>query len=109
MATILLIGSDQTNQENLASTLRARGHSVMTADWSRLQSADWNTRMSAAEIAMFDVTQLDEDSRRQLRRICQWPRQDGFPILVLCYSRAYRGPRFELDIERMGARFVYAE
>jgi hypothetical protein len=109
MAAVLLIGSDRTYRENLASTLRARGHSVMVADWCRLPSADWNARMSAVEIAVFDVTQIDDVSRSQLCRICQCPRQDGFPVLVLCYSRAYRGPRFELDIERLGARFVYAE
>jgi hypothetical protein len=109
MATILLIGSDQTKQENIASALRTRGHSVLVADWCHLTFADWYVRMSAVEIAVFDVTHLNDDSRRQLRRFCQWPRQDGYPVLVLCFSRAYRGPRFELDIERFGARFVYAE
>lgn len=30
----------------------------------------------------------------------------GTPIL-LCVSRVYRGPRFELDLERKGGRLVY--
>jgi DNA-binding response OmpR family regulator len=109
MATILLIGSDQTDLENLASKLRTRGHTVLIADNRRPSSTDWSARMSSAEIMVFDVTNLNDDSKRQLRTICQQPRQHGFPVLVLCYSRAYRCSRFELDIERLGARFVYAE
>lgn len=107
MATILLIGSDQTDQESLASKLRTRGHVVMIADNCRLPSTDWDTRLSSVEIAVFDVTQLNDDCKHQLRKICQQHKQDGFPVPVLCYSRIYRGPRFELEIERLGARFVY--
>jgi DNA-binding response OmpR family regulator len=107
MATILLIGSDREYQENLASKLRTRGHAVLMADNLRLSSTDGNDRMSSVEIVVFDVTHFNEDGKRQLRTICQQPRQDGFPVLVLCYSKVYRGPLFELDIERIGARFVY--
>jgi hypothetical protein len=108
MATILLIGQDRIDQENLASKLRARSHAVIVADYCHLPSADWDIRMSSVEIAVFDVTRLDDDCKGQLRRICQQPRHDGLPVLVLCYTRAYRGARFELEIERLGARFVYA-
>jgi hypothetical protein len=109
MATILLIGSDQTDQENLAATLRARGHSVLLTENWHFSSTDFNARLSSADIAIVDVTRLDEDSLRQLRHICLRTRQDQFPVHVLCYSRTFRGPRFELDIERLGARFVYAD
>jgi DNA-binding response OmpR family regulator len=109
MATILLLGSDKKNQENLASALRAKGHSILVADNCRISFTDWSARISSAEIAVFDVTRLDDDGKRQLRSVCQQPWRDGVPVLVLCYSRAYHGPRFELDIERLGARFVYAE
>jgi len=29
------------------------------------------------------------------------------PPILLCVSRVYRGPRFELDLERRGGRLVY--
>ena len=108
MATILLIGSERVDQENLASTLRKHGHEVLVADNSRQLITDWNARLSSVELVVFDITHLNDDSGRQLRSICQLSRPDGFPVLVLCVSRSYRDPRFELDIERLGARFVYA-
>jgi hypothetical protein len=109
MATILLVGEDLTDRENLAAKLRIRGHDVVETDYSELPLVSWNAHMASAEIAILDVTNVPENGKRQVRSICQQPRQDGFPALVLCYSRTYCSPRFELDIERLGARFVYAE
>jgi hypothetical protein len=108
MATILLIGSDATDQENLASKLRRRGHAVLLADNRRNYSTDWTARRSTVEIALFDVTSLDDDCKHRSDRICRWPKKDGFPILVLCFTRSCRGPRFEFEIESLGARFVNA-
>ena len=108
MATILLVGSERADQDNLASTLQNRGHDVILADDHRRSLTNWNAHMSSVEIVVFDVTNLNYDSKRRLRSICQLSRPDGSPVLVLCISRSYRGPRFELDIERLGARFVYA-
>jgi DNA-binding response OmpR family regulator len=108
MAKILLIGSDETYQETLASKLQARGHAVFMPKPRRQWPADWNATMSSVDVVVFDVTLLNDDSKRQLQSICHWSRQDKFPVLVLCYTRVFRGPRFELEIERLGVRFVYA-
>jgi hypothetical protein len=109
MATILLVGENLTDQDNLAAKLRVRGHAVLLADSRQFPTMCKDARMSSVEIFVFDVTHFDDASERHVRAICQQPRLDGRPALVLCYSRTYRSPRFELDIERLGARFVYAE
>lgn len=108
MARVLLIGSDRMYQENLATQLRTRGHVVEVANDCRGVTRAQCALRSSAEIVVVDVTQLSEDGRHQLLRICQQPREDGFPSLVLCYSRTNHGPQFELSIERLGARYVYA-
>jgi hypothetical protein len=108
MATILLVGGNRVDHENLAAKLRMRGHVVLMADYRELPLVNWSTPMASVEIVVFDVTNFDDDDKRKVRSICQQPRQDGHPALVLCYSRSYRSPGFELDIERLGARFVYA-
>jgi hypothetical protein len=109
MATILLIGEKLTDHENLASKLRNRGHAVLLADYRQISMMSGDLRMSSVEIVIFDVTYLDEKDKGRVREICQLPRHDGYPVFVLCYSRVNREPRCELDIERLGARFVYAE
>ena len=108
MAKILLIGTDREHQDNLVHRLRVRGHSVeIVNDWASLE-VKRRTLMLSAEIVIIDVTQLTENNRPDLRRTCQAVRMDGCPTLVLCYSRIDRGPRFELAIERLGARYVYS-
>jgi hypothetical protein len=106
MAKILLIGTDGEHRHNLACRLRVRGHSVdIVNDWA--SEVKRHILMQAVEIVIIDVTQLAENDRPDLRRTCQTVRMDGYPALVLCYSRSDRGPHFELAIERLGARFVY--
>jgi DNA-binding response OmpR family regulator len=109
MAKILLIGADREHRENLARRLRAHGHSVeIVNDWASSE-VKRRTLISPAEILIIDVTLLTENNGPDLRRTCHAARMDGYPTLVLCYSRTERGPRFELAIERLGARYVYSD
>jgi len=106
MANILIIDSDLPHAEALGRVLHHRGHKVKIANPCGAPL----TRIvepRLVDIVILDVTQLRDEGWRELRQICQLCAQDKLPIQVLCCSRVYRGPRFELDIERLGARFVY--
>jgi DNA-binding response OmpR family regulator len=106
MANILIVDSDLPHAEALGWALHRRGHKVKIADPCCAQL----TRIvepCLVDIVVLDVTQLKDEGWRELRQICQLCTQDKLPIQVLCCSRVYRGPRFELDIEQLGARFVY--
>lgn len=88
MAKILLIGPDETYQETLASKLRARGHDVLMPEPRRRWPANWNAMMSSIDIVVFDVTLLNDDSKRQLQSICHWSRQD---MRIRASGETYQG------------------
>lgn len=109
MAQILLISSNEVERTKLAAALRHRGHIVCLAD--HCGTADFRSGIGPQriEIVVCDVAVLNEAGWRELRALAELLRHDPAGIRMLCYCRIYRGPRFQLDVERLGARFVYAE
>lgn len=107
MATVLIIGSHRESQVDLATCLRARGHSVHVSDYQDLPLSAWTRITPEVEIAIFDVTSINKESMAALQRLCLSDCQTFGKPLVLCYSGVNRGPDFELSMERLGARFVY--
>ena len=105
MAIILLVDSDLAHMTKLASALRECGHRVITPTTTDVAAMAFHR--VAADLAIVELSHVNDDRWRELRRICQLQTEDGLPIPVVCCSRVYHGPRFELDIERLGARFVY--
>lgn len=106
MANVLLISSDEDALASLSVQLRKMGHAV------RCEGC-WGPDLSEAEspfvpeIVAVDVTNLTEAGWPALRQFCQSWSLCPSPVLILCWSRIWRGPRFALEIERLGARFVY--
>lgn len=105
MARILLLGPDESSAKVLALFLERRRHQVTVH--RELQSAgDSPTR----DLDNFDVLVVDMTANRPE----DWNTLDRLRVEtaawnpgILCLSRVYRGPRFQLDIERRGARLVY--
>jgi hypothetical protein len=95
-------------QTELAESLRARGHSVILSNYTELSLPSSSGLNSGAEIAVFDVTHPARERVAFVRQFCLHNSLGVCAWLVLCYSRVYHGPKFELSIERLGARFVYA-
>ena len=57
-----------------------------------------------------DLTRMNHDIWSELRRICRWRKRDGMPILAGCWLREYRGPEFEILVEKqLGARLAYTK
>lgn len=109
MARILLVAPDGSDRENLATILKSKRHSIVAIAACAFVDSDWTAQIQAADIVMFDVTRLTEEEKPILRRVCQQPDCRSFPTRTLCFSRINHGPRFELAIERLGARYVYAD
>jgi hypothetical protein len=113
MAQILLISSNEAEQAKLASSLRRRGHVVRAAGSWRAGDADLAESSAPLDIVLCEITDLKEEEWEPFRKFCARWRQVHSPVLMLCWSRIWRGPRFVLEIERLGARlgarFVYAE
>jgi DNA-binding response OmpR family regulator len=105
MATILLLNFDEEHEARLAAVLRGRGHRVRVADNS--QTLPFATQEHRIDLMIVDVTQAKNDSWTELSRLCSLCGGNGLPILILCYSKIYRGPYFELKVEKLGARFVH--
>lgn len=106
MANVLLISSDADALTVLTVELREMGHVVRSALRWDITCSELEDRFSP-EIIALDVTNIVDTDWPTLRGACQhWSMQPS-PVLLLCWSRIWRGPRFALEIERLGARFVY--
>jgi hypothetical protein len=105
---VLIVGNERESQAELAASLRMRRHSVLVSDYQALLLPTSNTRASGIEIAIFNVTSLTKEDTTILRQFCLGDLRDKRAPLALCYSRVNHGPKFELAVERLGARFVYA-
>jgi CheY-like chemotaxis protein len=108
MATVLIVGNERESQTELAASLEVGGHAVTFSDYREQSLSSWDKICSNVDVAIVDVTSLADEKTELLRQFClRDPRHRNAPP-VLCYSRVNRGPHFELAIERLGARFVYA-
>jgi hypothetical protein len=108
MATMLLIGFNEALKRELSGFLQARRHNVLIctddqplAHMLRIHGEDIDT-------AIVDVSLADTAWREALAEITRYRNKHGVRPGILCVSTVYRGPRFELEIERKGARLVYA-
>lgn len=105
---ILLLNFDPVHREALTRSLEARRYGVIAPEVEGAPlHAIRDDVLRSADYLIFDVTRTDEQSWNQLRRVCRVRRHDGWPVMVACLSRR-DDPQLQLDVEALGARFVYA-
>jgi DNA-binding NarL/FixJ family response regulator len=107
MYTAMLIDDDEMHAETLTVRFRARGLDVM-----RHTEADRALSVmhkgTTCDLMLINVSDSSQPWLRIVREL-----QDAsfsfshWPPLVLCLSTVKRDPQFELQVERLGARFVY--
>ncbi|SRR5260370_6041649 len=107
MARILLINFDDQLSARLAAFLRTQRHDVCVAIEDRNFSQIFKQYVLRADLLIVDVSHREKYVRDLLRKIALHRARKGPRPMVLCISRVYRGPRFELDLERKGARLLY--
>jgi DNA-binding NarL/FixJ family response regulator len=108
MHAVILIDGDEKHAEALADRLRARSLDVIRHVKSNTALSMLKRRGTPCDLVLINVS----DSSRPWLRILRELQEACFSFshchpLVLCLSTVKREPQFELQIERLGARFVY--
>ena len=107
MATILLLNFDPIHGSRLAEVLRGRRHHVLNANnGEALPDKPYIDRYQI-DLILWDLTHNKGEPWSRLHSLSTVRKANGYPALLLCYSRIYYGPSFELRIEKLGARIVY--
>lgn len=106
---IFLLNFESPYRESLAIVLRNLRHKVFVPEeYGKSVHELTDSELQQAEFVLFDVTRLNHDAVwLPLRRICHLQKPDGMPVMVSCSSRIYRGPEFQLLVEKIGARLAY--
>jgi DNA-binding response OmpR family regulator len=107
MARILLGNGSETVGKELAQLLTNRGHRVTTCFAGNSLDDVMRRLGHEFEIVILDVSSNDFQARNDLAVIKHHKMHGGPKPMLLCVSRVYHGPRFELELEQKGARVVY--
>lgn len=107
MADILLIRIQPDLFGALTELLEHKGHRVQICEGAQQITSRFNSREHSPDLAIIDVTVNDRESRMCLMQIKIIRARYGPRPALLCISKVYRGPQFELELERKGARIAY--
>ena len=101
MAKILLVNFNEEQGSRLAAFLGTQRHKAWVGSFSAEHC------VSEIDLVIVDASQREKSALELVTEIAGYRTQYGPRPLVLCLSRVYRGPQFELEIERKGVRFLY--
>jgi hypothetical protein len=106
MAKILLVNFDREQAVSLAGFLRLQRHESWIAehDWPLSHVV---RSFGGTDLVIVDISHREQYARNLLIQIANYRAMHGPRPMALYISRVYRGPQFELEIERKGARFLY--
>lgn len=107
MAAIVLVKFDPRSAITVAQLFRGRRHRVMVCDADQSLAPVLKRRDTSPDLVVLDVSTDDQNTRKYLEEIKRFRAQHGPRPMLLCVSGIYRGPRFELELEKRGARLVY--
>lgn len=106
MARILLANFMEESGTRLAAFLRIERHEVHMADQAQ-PLAQMLRLVREFDLVIIDASQREHYVRDLVNHIAKHRAQSGPRPMMLCVCRIYRGPRFELDLEKRGARVIY--
>ncbi len=109
MAKILLVNFDEERATRLAGFLRTERYEVCINSETEKFSQMLKWHVCGIDLVILDASHREKYVRDLLTEIASYRARNGARPMVLCISRVYRGPRFRLDLERKGARFLYVE
>jgi hypothetical protein len=108
VATVLLADFAEAPAARLAELLRARGNSALMGAEDHGLSEHHGPTGTSVDLIILGSSKGDSHVRNRIAEVHRRCRDRyGMKPPLLCVSTAYRGARFELDIERAGARIVY--
>jgi hypothetical protein len=107
MARILIGGFDQPTAVQLAMRLRAGRHDVRICEAISECDRHIIDLGAAIDLVVVEGTASPGLVDECFKGIGDLFASRGRRPMLLCVSRAYHGPRFEIDLENEGARLVY--
>ena len=107
MGRVLLVKFDETFEGQVTEILRRKGLLVSTYRRGERLAERLAKMDQEVDLVILDVSHEDQDTQDRFAEILRYRAQHGPKPMLLCVSRVYRGPRFELEFERKGARVVY--
>jgi len=107
MARILLLSPDESSAKVLAVFLEQRRHRVTVRRGGQYARDDPTGDLYNFDVLIVDMTANRPEDWERLDRVRFGAERTASKPRILCMSRVYRGPKFELDIEGRGARLVY--
>jgi hypothetical protein len=107
MAHILIGGFDASTAAQLASQLQAGRHDVRICEAIHDCGRHIADSGTAIDLVVVDGTASPGLVEKCFKGIADLYAGRGRRAMLLCVSRVYHGPRFEIDLENEGARLVY--
>lgn len=107
MARVVLANFDAEAAEQLDQLLRRNRHYTTQLPTFKSDREIRAIAQISCDLIILDVSKDDRISRAILTEILRRRAEPCLRPMLLCVSRAYRGPRFEYDLERKGARLAY--
>lgn len=87
----------------------SRRYTLTTRDYRANPSHQLSHELQTVNLAIVDVS-IDDLQMRAVLQIIRRARMQRNPTLALvCITRVNRGPRFQYDVEEIGARFAYGQ
>jgi hypothetical protein len=107
MARILIGGFDESTAAQLAIQMRAGRHDVRVCEAIGECDRHITVLGAAIDLVVIDGTASPGLVDKCFKSIADLYAGRGRRPMLLCVSRVYHGPRFEIDLENEGARLVY--
>lgn len=106
MARILLANFDEVSGTRLMAFLRGQRHEAHLAAQDTSISQVLSC-MNETDLVIVDGSHREQYTRDLVARIASRRVGDGLRPMMLCICRSYRGPQFEMDLEKKGAHVIY--
>lgn len=102
---VLLFDSQPTAQ-TLQQVIASGGYTVINAGSRWTISPHLRPQLATSDVVLLDVTQRSSDVLKQIEEINTAISICGGNARLLCISAEHRNPRFALEIQKRGARYV---
>jgi hypothetical protein len=107
VARLVLANFDAETAAQLIQLLQRNRHSATLLPTNTSGHGPQAIGQVSCDLIILDVSRDDRATRALLIEALRRRAESGPRPMLLCVTRAYRGPRYEFDLERKGARIAY--
>lgn len=107
VARVVLANFDDETAAQLIQLLQRARHRVTQLSAATFDHGPRAIGQVACDLIILDVSSDDRATRALLTEALRHRAECGPRPMLLCVTRADRGPRYEFDLERKGARLAY--